>query len=114
MTIRGTYKCDLDSGAETSASADFFWEQKDGIHRSLIPENGAGFYVVGPTSFEAVRWSDMEHFPYSSAQIDASADGNNKIPVGTVVAYRTSEGRLGKFIVDEYGYNLTIRWRTYD
>jgi hypothetical protein len=56
----------------------------------------------------------MEHFPYSPAKIDGSNNASNRIPPGTVVAYKTNEGRLGKFIVDEYGYNLTIRWRTYD
>jgi len=112
-TIRGTYMFDLDKGEETQAGADFFWEQANTTVRFLTPQNGAGFYVVGPASFESVRWSDMERFPYSSAHIDAGANTNN-IPAGTVVAYKTNEGRLGKFIVDEYGNNLTIRWRTYD
>ena len=114
LVIRGTYSCDLDTGTEREKGADFFWEQQAATIRFLTPENGAGFYVVGPTSFESVRWSDMERFPYSAARIPANADNSNRIPAGTVVAYKTNEGRLGKFIVDEYGYNLAIRWRTYD
>lgn len=114
LVVRGTYFYDLDAGAETNAGADFQWEQQTQVERYLSPANGASFYVVGAKEFESIRWSDMEHFPYSPAKIDGSDNANNRIPAGTVVAFKTNEGRLGKFIVDEYGYNLTIRWRTYD
>src|SRR5580704_11891828 len=114
LVVRGTYSYDLDAGAETNAGADFQWEQQSKVQRSITPANGASFYVVGAKEFESIRWSDMEHFPYSPAKIDGSSNASNRIPPGTVVAYKTNEGRLGKFIVDEYGYNLTIRWRTYD
>ena len=113
LTVRGTFSCDLDAGTETTAGADFFWEQNSNTERHLSPLNGASFYVLGITEFESVRFSDMEHYPYSTQKIDAS-DASNKIPRNTVVAYKTNEGRLGKFIVDESGYNLTIRWRTFD
>lgn len=114
MTVRGTYLYDLDAGLETKAGADFQWEIYDNVKRNLAPMNGASFFVVGQKEFESIRWSEMEHFAYSAEKIRADNDNSNRIPAGTVVAYKTSEGRLGKFIVDEYGYNLTIRWRTYD
>ena len=114
LIVRATYTYDLDGGTETSAGADFQWRQDTKVVRSITPMNGAAFFVVGPKEFESIRWSDMEHFPYSSSPIDGSANGSNRIPAGTVVAYKTSEGHLGKFIIDEYGYNLAIRWRTYD
>jgi hypothetical protein len=114
LMVRGTYTYDLDSGSETTAGADFQWRQETNVLRSITSMNGAAFFVVGAKEFESIRWSDMEHFPYSPAPIDGSANASNRIPAGTVVAYKTSEGHLGKFIVDEYGYNLTIRWRTYD
>lgn len=115
LTVRSNYMCDLDTGTETSsAGADFQWEQATKARRFLKPMNGAGFVVVGSKDFESVRWSDMvESFPYSKNKIDGS-DSSNRLPAGTVIAYKTNEGRLGKFIVDESGYNLTIRWRTYD
>ena len=114
LTIRGTYLYDLDTGSETNAGADFQWEQETKVLRSITPMNGAGFYVVGGKEFESIRWSDMERFPYTAAKIDGSDNANNRIPPGTIVAYKTNEGRLGKFIVDNYGDNITIRWRTYD
>ncbi len=114
MVIRATYRYDLDSGVEQDAGADFWWEHQTMKTWFLTPENGAAFYVVGEVKFESVKWSDMERFPYSTEKIDATEGPSNRIPAGTVVAYRTHKGRLGKLIVDDYGSNLTIRWRTFD
>ncbi len=114
MVIRATYLYDLDSGVEQDAGADFWWEHETMKTWFLTPQNGAAFYVVGPVKFESVKWSDMEHFPYSTEKINATEGAANRIPAGTVVAYRTHKGRLGKLIVDDYGFNLAIRWRTYD
>ncbi len=87
---------------------------KMGQDRFLTPQNGAAFYVVGPTLLESVRWSDMERFPYSTERIMITEGPSNRVPAGTVVAYKTNEGRLGKFIVDRAGFGYAIRWRTYD
>lgn len=114
MVIRATYLYDLDSGAEQELGADLWWEHQTKKIWFLTPENGAAFYVVGPVEFESVKWSEMEHFPYSTEKINATDGPLNRIPSGTVVAYRTHTGRLGKLIVDEYGSNLNIRWRTFD
>jgi hypothetical protein len=114
LVVRGTWSCDLDSGAETAAGADFWWEQDTDVKRYLAPRNGAGFFVVGIRDFDSVKYADLERFRYSSQKIDGSNLAYNQIPKGTVVAYKTNEGRLGKLIVDEYGYNLTIRWMTFE
>jgi len=114
LVVPGNYTYDLDTGAEASAGADFQWRQDAGAQRFFVPMNGAAFFVVGVRDFESVRWSEMERFAYSADKIRADDNNSNRIPAGTVVAFKTNEGRLGKFIVDAYGYNLTIRWRTYD
>jgi hypothetical protein len=123
LIVRGTYSYDLDAGVEINmggdlgterTGGDFQWEIVDTVRRFVTPANGAAFFVVGGRDFESIRWSEMEHFPYSTGKIRADSNNSNQIPAGTVVAYKTNEGRLGKFIVDQYGYNLTIRWRTYD
>jgi hypothetical protein len=114
MVIRATYLYDLDSGAEQELGADFWWEHQTMEKWFLTPENGAAFYVVGAVEFESVKWSEMERFPYSTEKINATHGPMNRIPSGTVVAYRTHTGRLGKLIVDEYGSDLNIRWRTFD
>ena len=119
LVVRGTFSYDLDDGIESNtaaerARADFQWEIVDNVTRFVTPANGAAFFVVGGRDFESIRWSEMEHFPYSTEKIRADNNHSNQIPRGTVVAYKTNEGRLGKFVVDEYGENLTMRWRTYD
>ena len=116
LVVRGTWMYDLDSGVEASAGAaagaDFQWEQATDVKRYIAPLNGAVFFVVGIREFTSVTYTELEHFPYSSRKIDGSNLPSNQIPRGTIVAYKTNEGRLGKFIVDEYGYNLTISWVT--
>lgn len=39
---------------------------------------------------------------------------SNQLVPGAIVIYETNKGRFGKFQVLEYGYNLTLRWVTYD
>jgi hypothetical protein len=114
LEVRGTWHCNLDAGAQSQVGADFWWEQGTSIKRYLTPENGAGFFVIGIRDFASLSYRDIEHLQYSAQKIDGSDALDNNIPQGTVVAYRTSEGRLGKFVVVNYGHNLTIRWVTYE
>ncbi len=111
--VRGTWSWDLDLGSQNTAGGDFWWDQQTATTRYLTPKNGAVFFVVGMRDFNSLSYSDLERFPFSGQKIDASNAVNNSIPTNTVVAYRTNEGRLGKFLVVDYGYNLTIRWVTY-
>ena len=51
LVIRSSYLCDLDTGSETSANADFWWEGvSPGVH-FLVPRNGAsacmGYNLAG-------------------------------------------------------------------
>lgn len=46
LTIRGTYSCDLDLGAETSTGSDWSWVQIDSSVRYLAPVNGAKFKLM--------------------------------------------------------------------
>jgi hypothetical protein len=114
LIVRGTWAYDLDSGIQsTGAGADFRWDLETVTKRYLVPLNGAGFMVVGIRDFESVTGRDLEKFHYSSQKIDGSNLAYNQMPQGTVIAYKTNEGRFGKFIVDDYGDNLTISWITY-
>jgi hypothetical protein len=114
LEVRGTWHCNLDAGAQNQTGADFWWEQQSPVKRYLTPENGATFFVVGIRDFDSLTYSNLEHLQYSAGKIDGSDAAYNNIPRGTVVAYKTSQGRLGKFVVVSYGYNLTIRWVTYE
>jgi hypothetical protein len=141
LQVRGTYSCDLDRGAETQDGSDFWWQQATGTERYLTPRNGARFMVLGQDRFEDVSYERLTGLSYSADRISGSIgedvikdprDGyyfwaeeqkskkssprlsRNLIPDGTTVAYITNEGRYGKFEVIDYGYDLTIRWITYD
>jgi hypothetical protein len=115
LMVRGTWRCDLDAGAETQSGGDFWWREETTVKRSLTPEDGAVFYVVGVRDFDTLKFSELEHFSYSAKPIDGSdVKGENDIPKGAVVAYRTKQSRPGKFVVESYGLNLTIRWVTYE
>jgi len=113
--VRGTWSYDLDVGAETSAPnrADFWWDQVDAVKRMIVPKNSAQFNVLGIRDFGSLGYADLKGLSYSSQPIDGSNQTFNHIPQGTVVAYRTKEGRFGKFRVDQYGYNLNIEWVTF-
>ncbi len=115
LMVRGTWHCDLDAGAETDHAADFWWQEETSVKRSLTPEDGAEFYVIGVRNFNSLQFTELEHFTYSAAAIDGSdVKEENDIPKGAVVAYRTKQSRLGKLEIESYGHNLTIRWVTYE
>jgi hypothetical protein len=113
LTVRGTWMCDLDLGKETTEGADFWWSQETGVRRYLAPQNGARFNILGTRDYASLSFVDLQRLKYSPQRIDGSKATSNQIPQGTVVAFRTKEGRLGKFRVEEYGYNLVISWVTY-
>lgn len=46
LVIRGTYSCDLDTGAETTTGADFWWNMQSTTTRYLTPRNGALFKLI--------------------------------------------------------------------
>lgn len=67
-----------------------------------------------PTSFSDITVEDIMSASLSSRNINGSDNSSNRIPRGTILVYRTSEGRYGKLQIRKYDYNLTIRWTTYD
>jgi hypothetical protein len=120
-TIPGTWTFDLDEGViGPAAGEDFWWEiiSASAHERSLVPRNGATYSIRGPQDLEDVDYSECDGATYSGATIQANQAGPNQIPGNTVVCYRTSEGRTGKFRVEGYvgGMNndLRIRWTTWD
>jgi len=49
----------------------------------------------------------------NAEKINGSDNGMNQLLPGSIVVYRTKEGRYGKLEVLEYGYNLVVRLVTY-
>ncbi len=117
LTMRENSLCDLDVGSESTLGADLAWRQVSRTKRFLTPQNGTELSVVGLRDFDSIRPADLSRFQYSQEEIDASkatfGAKSRRLPQGTVIAYRTNEGRYGKLRVEEYGQDLTIRWTTY-
>ena len=80
---------------------------------SIATETPGAFSIRRINSFEEISFADIQHEIFFSSDIDASDSPSNRIPLGTVVLYRTSLGRFGKFQMLQYGHNIQIRWETF-
>jgi hypothetical protein len=113
--IRGTWYFDLDNGvtAINRPDADLFWEQETDIKRTLNPMNGALFALVGQRDFDSLKLQTLKGLDYLSNNIRADNDVSNAIPSGTVLAYKTKHGRYGKLLIENYDYDLKVKWLTF-
>lgn len=60
-------------------------------------------------SFNTIKAQTM-----STDQINGSMNSSNHLSMGSIVVYKTNSSRYGKFIVMEYGYDIKIKWQTYN
>jgi hypothetical protein len=113
--IRGTWFFDLDNGvtAISRTDSDLFWEQETDTKRTLNPMNGALFALVGQRDFDSLKLQTLKGLHYLSDNIRANNDVSNAIPNGTVLAYRTKHGRYGKLLIENYAYDLKVKWLTF-
>lgn len=90
--VHQTYLFDLDTGAETSAGADFWFQAVTSTELYLAPRNGARL-ALGDGS-------DRGHGGCSAASFSTTRIPLASVPVGTFVCARTSEGHISQFRVD--------------
>gem|GEM_PF-2528686 len=67
-----------------------------------------------PDEFDEISLEQIKSTSLSSDKINGSLSELNRIPDGTILVYKTNEGRYGKLQIRDYGYNLTLRWKTYN
>lgn len=116
IVVPGTWGCDLDSGkvASSSPARDFFWSISSEIKRTFGPTNGAQFIFYDP-SFESLSLAMIKSNVLFETPIFANNDSTNRLTEGSIVYYRTSEARYGKFKLIKYHNNgLVIKWVTFD
>ena len=120
-TIPGTWTFDLDEGViGPAAGEDFWWRIHNAVlhERSLVPRNGATYSIRGPQAWGDVDYAECAGVSYSGATIQANQAGPNQMPGTTVICFKTSAGRMGKFRVEGYvgpmSNDLSIRWITWD
>ena len=88
----------VSDSTDDGTQADLHWQQVSPAERYLAPVNGARAAVVKHRSYEQVdgvflrRW----HMPKESMP---AGDADGMLAPGTVVAFRTAEGTLGKLEV---------------
>ena len=71
-------------------------------------------FTVIPKTYNNITRAHIVSTSLSSNNINGSNNWLNKIPKNTIVVYKTNVGRYGKFQVQSYGYDLIIRWVTYN
>ncbi len=114
LTIKGTFQYDLDLGIQDADNdVDFWWEQGDGNERYLTPKFDASFKVLGDRGVKDVNLKFLKLLSYSKNKIRAFDDNSNQLTPGTVVAYKTGKGNYGVLKILSYGYNLKIKWKTF-
>jgi hypothetical protein len=109
VTIRSTWACNLDLGIEATShdTSDFEWTNQP--PHIIEPVNGAKFHLVGTTDLDSLEYDTLTGYAYSTGNIPES-----QLPVGTVVAAITKQGRYCKFRIDAKTSDLTITWVTYE
>jgi len=112
-TLRGTWLFNFDTGVE-GGDGDVWWEQETDVARQMVPRGGAQIVNLGAgANFDALGPENLRGFGYSSNPIPGNADGSNQLVTNDIFAVRTRGGNFAKVQVMNYGYNLDIRWVTY-
>lgn len=109
VTIRSTWSCDLDQGVEatTHEQSDFEWSNHPPLY--FEPVNGAKFFKIGTVNLDSVSYESLTGYAYSESIIWV-----DQLPVGTVVAGITKQGRYCKLRIDANDHDLIITWVTYE
>lgn len=116
ITIQGTYTWKVGSPANSKPKQpDFWWQHKSRTESFWNPRGGASAAIV-KKSFEAVTASDAMAVKLSNKPI-----AGQLLAEGTVLVFKTSEGKLGKMTVVGFdpllgsdgtrNYNIKLRWQ---
>lgn len=112
ITIPGTWTFDIDAGTIGAAGSDLWWRQMTSTERALTPRNGAQIVRLGAVNYNAISHPELLELAYGTTPIDGGV-ATNQLTNGTVFAVRTAAGNYAKAQVLSYGYDLRIRWTTY-
>jgi hypothetical protein len=104
---------DFDSGTETQSGADVWWDQHTDTVRSLDPWPGAAIVNLGAVDYGSLSCDALRSESYASTPINGNNDATNQLAAGDVFAVRTDQGNNAKVQVISYGYDLELRYETY-
>lgn len=64
--------------------------------------------------FDQITREQILTIALSEELINGYNNASNQIPPGTILFYRTNEGRYGKLQIVVYGYSIEFRWLTFN
>jgi hypothetical protein len=64
--------------------------------------------------FDEIDYALIADANFSDERINGHNDERNELLPGSIFFCKTTEGRLAKFLIEEYGYHLVISWTTYN
>ena len=83
-----------------------------------LPDGTTLFYRVAADPYVSADFAAIDADDIAQAAVDGDSisgdDGDNQLAPGTIVLCHTSSGRFTKFLVESWGYDLGLRWATYD
>lgn len=81
-----------------------------------IQRNGPLVYqqLYDINTFNSITLSQIANTSLNGAEINGNDNADNQLNKGAIILFRTNLGRYGKFIVQDYRYNLTLNWVTYN
>lgn len=114
--FKGTWTLDLETGVQGSPAPnpDIWWNQATAVVRSMVPQNGAKIVNLGAVDYVSLTAANLQSLPYSTTPIDGNNDATNQLKANDVFAVLTNKGNYAKVQVLAYGYDITIRWVTYN
>ena len=119
IVIPDAWSIDLESDELSNTSdlrMDLFWEQQTPSERYLKPINAAVIANLGEADYNALNYQTLINLVYNNDTIDGS-DDSNEMPIGTVIAVRTTEYNYAKLKVmdlDKETGGLTILYYLYN
>lgn len=113
--LKGTWIFDCETGLQGGSAppGDIWWEQQTATVRDIKPLGGAKVFNLGHVDYNTVTAATMQGLPYGTTPINGNADATNQLTDGDVFAVLTNSGNYCKVQVLTYGYDMTIRWATY-
>ena len=76
------------------------------------------FYRVAADRYVSANFAAIDKDDVAQASVTgdsiAGDDDNNQLTPGSIILCHTSSGRFTKFLIESWGYDLGLRWVTYD
>jgi hypothetical protein len=100
VTIRGSYRCDLDNARESATGTDFWWEAVSDTENILVPVGGAVFHLY--RGFDDATFDELRAATYSRQPV------LRDFLLDQVLYCRSRRGHFAKLSV-EAGPALVVR-----